>query len=119
MLASSGAKVQSKGLPALGALATQAGPAVPDAVIVDLRGVDAFPADVALLRRHHPQVGVVIVASQMDPAQMLEAMRAGVNEWLAEPVSPSALAAAVQRVVVQRVTKPVTGQVFAFVGAKG
>jgi pilus assembly protein CpaE len=119
MLASSGAKVQSKALPALGTLATQAGPGVPDAVIVDLRGVHAFPADVALLRRHHPQVGVVIVASQMDPAQMLEAMRAGVNEWVAEPVSPSALTAAVQRVVAQRATKPVTGQVFAFVGAKG
>ena len=33
-------------------------------------------------KRQHPTTGVVIVAPTLDPALMLEAMRAGVNEWL-------------------------------------
>jgi pilus assembly protein CpaE len=50
---------------------------------------------------------------------MLEAMRAGVTEWVAEPVTDSTLAAAVQRVIAQRTPKTAAGQVFAFIGAKG
>jgi pilus assembly protein CpaE len=49
---------------------------------------------------------------------MLEAMRAGVNEWLAEPLNVPELTAAIERV---SSTRPVSihGQVFAFIGAKG
>jgi pilus assembly protein CpaE len=55
----------------------------------------------------------------MDPTLMLEAMRAGVSEWLIDPVLASDLAAALDRVSEVRTSRPAAGQVFAFVGAKG
>lgn len=116
MLRQGGAIIASQPFETLTALAHAASP--PDALVVDLREHSAVPEALALVKRHHPQVGVVIVAAQLDPALMLEAMRAGVTEWLSEPVSASALAAAIQRVVTQR-SKASLGQVFAFVGAKG
>ena len=49
---------------------------------------------------------------------MLEAMRAGVNECVAEPLQAAELETAVTRLLAHK--QPVaTGQVFAFVGAKG
>jgi pilus assembly protein CpaE len=90
----------------------------PDVVILDVRESNTLPPTLATLKRQHPTTGVVIIAARMDPALMLEAMRAGVNEWLAEPLNPQELNAAVERV---SATRPATvqGQVFAFVGAKG
>ena len=38
-----------------------------------------FHAALPLLKRQHPATGVIIVASTLDPALMLEAMRAGVD----------------------------------------
>ena len=64
-------------------------------------------------------MGVVIVASQMDPAMMLEAMRAGVSEFVTDPVTRPDLSAAVERVVGQHAAPAAPGQVLAFVGAKG
>ncbi len=90
----------------------------PAVVVLDLRGRSAVPPAVALLRRHHPLTGVLIVASHLDPALMLEAMRAGVNEFVTEPVTPHELKAALDRVVSKR-PMPDPGQVFAFVGGKG
>ncbi len=119
MLSGSGAKLQSKPLQALTSLSSHAASTMPDAVIIDLRSETTIPSEISLLKRQHPHVGVVIVVSRMDPAQMLEAMRAGVNEMVAEPVSGANLVAAVHRVLAQRTIKPSTGQVFAFVGAKG
>lgn len=90
----------------------------PDVVLLDLRGGRALPASIAALRRNHPGTGVLIVASSLDPALMLEAMRAGVTECVPEPFSNSDLESAVARLVGTR--QPATGgQVFAFVGAKG
>ena len=45
-----------------------------------------------------PTTGVVIVAARMDPVLMLEAMRAGVNEWVADPLTAAELNAAIERV---------------------
>ena len=59
----------------------------PDVLLVDLRGRTTLPTDLANLKRRHPRMGVVIVASQLDPAMMLEAMRAGVNEFVTEPIA--------------------------------
>jgi pilus assembly protein CpaE len=119
MLGVSGARLQSQPLDGLAALAASAAAPLPDVVIVDLRTETILPGSVALLRRQHPNVGVVILASTLDPTLMLEAMRAGVHEFLAEPVTANALVAAVRRVMVQPVTSVPEGQVFAFVGAKG
>ena len=61
----------------------------PDVVVLDVRERNALPPTLATLKRQHPTTGVVIVAARLDPALMLEAMRAGVNEWLAEPSPPA------------------------------
>src|SRR5687768_2441043 len=90
----------------------------PDVVVLDLRGRGGLPPAVAALRRQHPLTGVLIVASHLDPALMLEAMRAGVTEFVTEPVGPKDLKAALERVGAAR-PLPDAGQVFAFVGGKG
>jgi len=90
----------------------------PDVVVLDLRNGAPLPEAVAFLRRQHPLTGVLIVASHLDPALMLDAMRAGVNEFLTEPIAPSDLRIALDRVVATR-PRPDPGQVFAFVGGKG
>lgn len=118
MLRESGAHVSSQALDDLAAIGRPGAPQ-PDAVIVDLRDRQSLPPALMHLKRQHPGIGVVIVASTLEPTLMLEAMRAGVNEWVPEPLSPTVLVAAVQRVTAQHVHKESEGQLFAFVGAKG
>lgn len=92
-----------------------AGPAV---VVFDVRGKAQLPVAVAEHRRARPDSAVVLVASSLDPRLMLEAMRAGVTECIPEPLTSAALEEAIRRVLVD--AAPVaTGQVFAFLGAKG
>jgi len=114
-----GQDMRVKSLPVndLLALAQQATPQ-PDVVVLDLRDSNALPPTLSTLRRQHPTTGVVIVAARLDPVLMLEAMRAGVTEWVANPVTSSDLVAALERVSATR-SAGVQGQVFAFVGAKG
>ena len=90
----------------------------PPVLVADLRGQEQLPSDVVAFRRKHPGSGVVLVLSALDPRIMLEAMRAGVTECVAEPLSPKQLDEAVRRVLTNVVAHP-TGQVFAFIGAKG
>jgi pilus assembly protein CpaE len=92
--------------------------APPDIVVLDLRQRPAIPSTLQAIRRAHPHVGVLIVVSALDPALMLEAMRAGVNEVVPEPLTQQDLRAAIARLAVS-IIAPATGQVFAFVGAKG
>ncbi len=90
----------------------------PDVVVVDLRGGQALPPTVAMLKRQHPTTPVLLVCSSLEPAIVLEAMRAGVNECLAEPLQAAEIETAVTRLLAHK--QPVaTGQVFAFIGAKG
>jgi pilus assembly protein CpaE len=91
----------------------------PDLLLLDLRDQPVLPAALATLRRRNPSMSAIVVAAAMDPALMLEAMRAGVNEFVAEPLSPMELRQAVDRVLGQSSGVSLTGQVFAFVGAKG
>jgi pilus assembly protein CpaE len=70
------------------------------------------------LKRQHPATNVILLASSLEPALMLEGMRAGVNEVLAEPLRQTDFDAAVTRLLGQRKQVP-GGPVFAFVGAKG
>jgi len=97
----------------------QAGAAQPHAIVIDLRGQSALPLSLAAIKRQHPTTGVVIVSSQMDPGLMLEAMRAGVTEWIVEPLTQTELEAAVRRVAQSLTPARPTGEVFAFLGAKG
>lgn len=101
----------------LGTLA-QPGALQPDVVILDIREKNAIPPAIGMLRRQHPATGVVIVAAALEPALMLDAMRAGVTEFLTAPLSAPDLQAAINRVTAHGAAGS-KGQVFAFVGAKG
>jgi pilus assembly protein CpaE len=96
----------------------QAGAQQPDMLVLDLRDQTAFPAAVSVLKRNHPSTAVLLVVSQLDPALMLEAMRAGVNECVTHPVSVSELQAAIKRLAGQ-LSSTTRGDMFAIVGAKG
>jgi pilus assembly protein CpaE len=90
----------------------------PDVLLIDLRGTPAVPPQLAALKRHHPATNVILLASTLDPTLMLEGMRAGVNECIAEPLRQADIDAAFTRLFGQYSTR-VAGPVFAFVGAKG
>jgi pilus assembly protein CpaE len=90
----------------------------PQVLVVDMRGIDQLPSGLAAYRRQHSGAGVVLIVSTLEPRLMLEAMRAGVSECVAEPLSAKALDEAVRRVLTN-VLPQAAGQVFAFIGAKG
>lgn len=90
----------------------------PDVVLVDLRGAREVPSQLAALKRQHPATNVILLMSTLEPTLMLQAIRTGVNECIAEPVSADELAAAIGRLVGNQSLAP-SGPVFAFVGAKG
>ncbi len=97
----------------------QAGSKQPDVIVLDLRDQGHIPSALAQLKRQHPATGTLIVAPRLDPALMLEAMRAGVNEFVTDPVTEDELKAAIARVMAQRPMTAPLGQIFAFLGAKG
>jgi pilus assembly protein CpaE len=92
--------------------------AQPAAIVADVRGQSQLPAALLAARKEYPAASVILVASTLDPRLMLDAMRAGVNECVQEPLTADALGQAIRRVVSGSQPTP-TGQVFAFVGAKG
>lgn len=90
----------------------------PGLLVLDLRENSSIPPALSLLKRQHPTTGVLLVASQLDPALMLAAMRAGVNEFITCPIAVPELQAAIKRLV-GNLAPTARGEVFAFVGAKG
>jgi pilus assembly protein CpaE len=101
------------------ALASLAAPSArqPDVVVLDVRGTNELPPVIQALRRQHPETGIVIVTTSLEPSFLLEAMRAGVNELVCDPVTQADLEKAIHRVVRQRTVS--AGRVFAIIGAKG
>jgi pilus assembly protein CpaE len=89
----------------------------PDVLLVDVRRADGLPSSLSAFKRQHPATNVLLVGSTLDPTLMLEGIRAGVNEFIAEPLRQADFDAALSRLLGQRT--PPGGQVFAFVGAKG
>ncbi|HKY20082.1 MAG TPA: AAA family ATPase [Vicinamibacterales bacterium] len=89
-----------------------------DVLILDLRDQNALPVVLPDVKRRHPAMGVVIVASCQDPGLMLEAMRAGVTEWVTD-LKNNGLQAALERVCDHRTVEGPAGKIFAFLGAKG
>ena len=87
-----------------------------DVFVIDARTLEHLPAFVASLARDAADAGFILVCSKLDPTLMLEAMRTGIRECVAEPLSQVELEAAIARVATERVSD---GQVFAFIGAKG
>ena len=102
-----------------GALVALAHPTstAPEIIVLDLRKQTEMPPILGPVKRQHPDTGLIIVASALDPALMLEAMRAGVTECVTD-IDRGDLEAAIARVVAQRAS-PVAGEVFVFIGAKG
>jgi pilus assembly protein CpaE len=117
LLRNAGMHVSSVGDGGLHALTAPAAKQ-PDVLIVDVRESAAVPPMVAVLRRQHPNTGVIIIASALDPALLVEAMRAGVTEVVAEPFEQHDLEDAINRVSVQTSGAEI-GQVVGFIGAKG
>ncbi len=92
--------------------------AQPNVLVIDLRRTAQVPAALATLKRQHPSTNVLLVASSLDPALILQGMRAGVNEVVAEPLVQTEIDAAMMRLLGHHSHTP-AGPVFAFVGAKG
>src|SRR5687768_2522518 len=90
----------------------------PDVLVVDVRRTAVVPALVGVLRRQHPNTGIMIIAASLEPALLVDAMRAGVTEVVAEPFEQEDLEKAVSRVSVQTSASEV-GDVIGFIGAKG
>ena len=117
LLKSAGMRPSALDLAGLANLA-QPTAAQPTVIVLDLRDGKSIPPAVAGLRQRHPTTGVVIVVQALEPALLLDAVRAGVNEVVAAPLTRDSLEVAVSRVAgQQRVAE--TGQVFGFIGAKG
>jgi len=91
--------------------------ALPDVVLVDVREQRGLLGVIPTIKRSYPTMGIAIICSSLDPALMLDAMRAGVNECVPEPVTQDSLEAAISRLLQQ--AAPSGGSVFAVVGAKG
>jgi pilus assembly protein CpaE len=90
----------------------------PDVLLIDARRSGTVPPQLAALKRQHSTTNAILLATTLDAALMLEGMRAGVNECIAEPLRQEDVDAALDRLLGQRVTAA-GGRVFAFVGAKG
>jgi len=117
MLAASGIQVTTIDTARLQAL-TQAEAAQPDVVVVDVRKLQAIPPAVSAIHQHHPATGIVLVLARLDPALLLEGMRAGASEVVAEPLNAGDLERAVAQVA-RRHLMSAPGMVFGFVGARG
>jgi pilus assembly protein CpaE len=86
-------------------------------VIIDARGWEHLSPFVSALTREWPGTGFILLSAKLDPVLMLEGMRAGIRECVAEPLTADELNAAIDRVAVTE--HEAAGSVFAFVGAKG
>jgi pilus assembly protein CpaE len=116
LFAQTGRRCVVVGFDALSALA-RPGASQPEVLVLDLREQPQFPQALAVLKQHHPTTAVLLVVAQLDPALMLEAMRAGVNECIVSPITLPELQAVIKRL--QKTAPTTSGDVFAFIGAKG
>ena len=92
--------------------------AQPDVLLVDVRQDPKLLGNLPALKQQHPSTNVILLGSTVDPALMLAGMRAGVTEFIAEPLNQPEFDVAFVRLLGQR-KQAVDGPVFAFVGAKG
>jgi pilus assembly protein CpaE len=97
--------------------------ASPDLIVVDGRGQAAVAmANIERLRAAAPGVGIFMVAPEAHPDLILQAMRAGANEFFTWPPSDTAFVEAIARAAARRESssdgRP-TAKTLAFFGAKG
>jgi pilus assembly protein CpaE len=101
----------------LAALA-QPGARQPDVLVIDLQHQSHLPSALPILKKQHPATSVILVTPRLDPALLLEAMRAGVTEVVSN-VTEEELSAAINRLIAGKPAGSVTGKAYAFLGAKG
>src|SRR3954464_3077081 len=99
------------------------GAAAPDLLVVDIRGdVPGALATIERLRAGAPASGIFAIATTADPDLILQAMRAGANEFFIWPPADETFHGAVRRTAARRATaqgaKP-TATTMVFFGAKG
>jgi pilus assembly protein CpaE len=97
---------------------TAGGHTPPELIVLDVRELNRLPEGTAALKRRYPDASIVLVCSSLEPSLILEAMRAGISECVTEPLTAEGLAAAIERVMGQK-SSDATGDLFAFLGAKG
>lgn len=96
----------------------------PDLVVVDIRG-DAASGMAAIerLRASHTTTAIFAVAQSTDPELILQAMRAGANEFFMWPVPEDSFQGAVRRTATRRETANASAKppsvTLVFFGAKG
>jgi pilus assembly protein CpaE len=117
LLRACGAQVTGIEIDDLKALAD---PAVrqPDVIVVDARDRSTMPADLAVIKHQHPATRILVVLPRLEGTLILDAMRAGANECVADPITWEELHAALARIAAQRPARR-RGDVFAVIGAKG
>lgn len=99
-------------------------PVAPDLALVDIRGdAPAGMAAIERLRAGHPTSAIFAVAAVTDPDLILQAMRAGANEFFMWPPPEDAFHGAVRRTAARResaqaATRP-PSVTLVFFGAKG
>ena len=74
----------------------------PDVLLVDVRQDGKLPGNLPAFKQQHPSTNVMLLGSAVDPALMLDGMRAGVTEFIAEPLNQGDFDAAMTRLLGQR-----------------
>ena len=90
----------------------------PAVLLLDVRPRHQLPPWVKDAPRTQPGLAIAVTVSTLDAGFILDAMGAGITECLPEPITPQALHEAIRRLAVGE-PRERTGQVVAFVGAKG
>ena len=90
----------------------------PTVLVLDVRPHHQLAPWINEVQKKQPNLAIVVIVSTLDARFILEAMRAGIKECLPEPVTAQALDEAVRRLVVGE-QRERSGQVVAFIGAKG
>src|SRR5207344_456784 len=74
----------------------------PDVIVVDARDRNTMPAELAVIKRQHPATGILVVLPRLEGTLILDAMRSGANECVADPLTQEELNAALARIAAQR-----------------
>jgi len=95
---------------------------IPDIIIIDdnpERGPLAQRAHT--IKLNFPQAALFVVSSDKDPQKIIQAMKAGVAEYLVEPVSDNALQNVIEEVRAKLANegKLAQGSIYSFISAKG
>lgn len=91
-----------------------------DLLVVPVEGVDEGQlAAIDRLNRRDRHMGIIATGDTTEPALIMRAMRAGIQEFLVRPVDAVELSAALERLARRTTTTVTNGHVFAVFGSKG